>query len=163
LTDRTTHENDDDVVSGLLGRAPDADFVVVVRNVDGRPMVIRNEPFLRNGSPMPTRYWLVDPELRAFVSQLESQGGVKLAESSVDPTALTAAHAAYAAERDALIPPDWSRPRPRGGVGGTERGIKCLHAHVAWWLAGGNDPVGDWVSVRIPSLREHRVHPQSSS
>jgi hypothetical protein len=23
--------------------------------------------------------------------------------------------------------------------------VKCLHAHFAWWLAGGIDPVGAWV------------------
>jgi hypothetical protein len=30
-------------------------------------------------------------------------------------------------------------------VGGTRTGIKCLHAHYAWFLAGGDDPVGRWV------------------
>jgi len=35
--------------------------------------------------------------------------------------------------------------RPSGGVGGTRRGVKCLHAHIAWYLAGGDDPVGRWV------------------
>jgi hypothetical protein len=29
-------------------------------------------------------------------------------------------------------------------VGGTRKGVKCLHAHVAWYLAGGDDPVGRW-------------------
>ncbi len=36
-------------------------------------------------------------------------------------------------------------PRPFGGVGGTRQGVKCLHAHYAWLLAGGDDPVGRWV------------------
>ena len=27
--------------------------------------------------------------------------------------------------------------------------MKCLHAHLAWWLAGGDDPVGDWVAIRL--------------
>ena len=44
-----------------LGRAPEGDFEVVVRNADGTPVVIRNAAFLRDGTPMPTRYWLVDP------------------------------------------------------------------------------------------------------
>ena len=30
---------------------------------DGRPVVIENEPHLRDGTPMPTLYWLVDPEI----------------------------------------------------------------------------------------------------
>ena len=28
--------------------------------------------------------------------------------------------------------------------GGTRQGVKCLHAHVAYHLAGGDDRVGRW-------------------
>ena len=132
-----------------LGRPPEGDFDVVVRSADGAPVVIRNAPFLRDGTPMPTRYWLVDPVVRAAVSQLESTGGVRAAEAAVDPAELAAAHAAYAAERDAAIDPGHAGPRPSGGVGGTRRGVKCLHAHYAWFLAGGDDPVGRWVADQL--------------
>ena len=27
--------------------------------------------------------------------------------------------------------------------------MKCLHAHYAWYLAGGDDPVGQWVAGQI--------------
>ena len=47
-----------------LGREPQAAFEVVVRDAVGRPVVIRNAPLLDDGTPMPTRYWLVDPGLR---------------------------------------------------------------------------------------------------
>lgn len=136
-------------VTELLGRVPAGNFVVAVRRPDGRPMVIANEPLLHDGTPMPTRYWLIDPEVRAEVSRLESEGGVRQAEAAVAADDLVAAHARYAAERDALIPTTWTGPRPSGGVGGTRRGVKCLHAHVAWWLAGGTDPVGDWTAAHI--------------
>ena len=132
-----------------LGRAPEGDFDVVVRSADGAPVVIRNAPFLRDGTPMPTRYWLADPALRAAVSRLESGGGVRGAEAAVDPEELAAAHAAYAAERDAAIDPAHTGPRPSGGVGGTRRGVKCLHAHYAYFLAGGDDPVGRWVEEQL--------------
>ena len=132
-----------------LGRAPEGDFEVVLRNAGGDPVVIRNAPFLRDGTPMPTRYWLVDPGLRAAVSRLESGGGVRAAEAAVDPDELAAAHAAYAAERDAAIDPAHCGPRPSGGVGGTRRGVKCLHAHYAFFLAGGDDPVGRWVGEQL--------------
>jgi hypothetical protein len=92
---------------------------------------------------------LVDSEVRALVGRLESQGGVKRAEIEVDAGALRAAHLRYAQERDALIPSAWSGPRPHGGVAGTRNGVKCLHAHVAWWLAGGDDPVGRWVAEQV--------------
>jgi hypothetical protein len=28
-------------------------------------------------------------------------------------------------------------------------GVKCLHAHYAHFLAGGDDPVGRWVHDRL--------------
>jgi hypothetical protein len=132
-----------------LGRPPEGDFEVVVRNAAGDPVVIRNAPFLRNGTPMPTRYWLCDPAKRHAVATLESAGGVRAAEAAVDPDELVAAHTVYAAERDAAIDRSHTGPRPSGGVGGTGRGVKCLHAHYAWFLAGGDDPVGRWVDERL--------------
>ena len=132
-----------------LGRAPDGDFEVVVRNAEGDPVVIRNAPFLRDGTPMPTRYWLCDPAVRQAVAKLEADGGVRAAEAAVDPDELLAAHAAYAAERDAAIDPGHAGPRPSGGVGGTRRGVKCLHAHYAYFLSGGDDPVGRWVEEHL--------------
>ena len=140
---------DRDAVRRLLGREPTAEFEVVVRRRDGGPVVIRNAAFTRDGTPMPTRYWLVDPDWNRAVSRLEGAGGVRTAQGEVDPEALVAAHAAYATERDATIPTDRSGPRPSAGVGGTRTGVKCLHAHVAWRLAGGDDPVGDWVLDRL--------------
>jgi hypothetical protein len=112
-------------------------------------MVIENRPFLDDGTPMPTRYWLVDPALREAVSRLESLGGVRDAERDVDPDALAAAHRRYAADRDALVGDDHHGARPAGGVGGTRQGVKCLHAHLAYWLVGGHDPVGEWVAARL--------------
>ena len=49
------------MVAELLGRPPAGEFEVVVRTEDGAPAVIANAPFLFDGTPMPTRYWLVDP------------------------------------------------------------------------------------------------------
>jgi hypothetical protein len=142
-------QNDVALLTERLGRPPEGDFEVVVRTPAGDPVVIRNAPFLRDGRPMPTRYWLCDPVLRRAVSRLESGGGVRAAEAVVDPQALRAAHAAYAAERDAAIDPGYSGPRPSGGVGGTRQGVKCLHAHYAFYLAGGDDPVGRWVEEHL--------------
>jgi hypothetical protein len=140
---------DVEAVTRLLGRTPGGDFEVAVRRADGQPMVIVNEPLLRDGTPMPTLYWLVDPELNAGVGRLEAQGGVKQAEAALDPDAIARAHAQYAAARDAVVPAEWAGPRPSGGVGGTRQGVKCLHAHLAWWLAGGADPVGGWAAEQL--------------
>lgn len=136
-------------VTELLGRPPAGPFEVVVRAGSGSPAVIANAPFLDDGTPMPTRYWLVDAHLREAVSRLESNGGVRDAELAVPADRLAEAHARYAAERDALVPADHTGPRPSGGVGGTRQGVKCLHAHLAWWLTGADDPVGAWTADRI--------------
>jgi hypothetical protein len=133
----------------LLGREPRGEFDVVVRDDSGAPIVIRNAPLLADGTPMPTRFWLVDPDLVTRVSRIESTGGVRAAEAAVDADAVARAHAGYAAERDAAIPSGHVGPRPHGGVAGTARGVKCLHAHYAWYLAGGDDPVGAWVAARL--------------
>jgi hypothetical protein len=136
-------------VRALLGRDPAAEFEVVVRTRDGSPVVIRNAPFTDDRTPMPTRYWLVGADWNRAVSRLEAAGGVREAEVAVDPEAIAEAHRVYAAERDAEIAADHSGPRPSGGVGGTRLGVKCLHAHVAWFLAGGPDPVGAWAVARL--------------
>ena len=137
------------MVARLLGREPEAAFTVAVRRADGSPVVIVNAPLLDDGRPMPTRYWLVDPELRDAVSRLEAAGGVRQAEAATEPEDLARAHAAYAAERDAALAPGHRGPRPSGGVGGTRTGVKCLHAHLAWFLAGGDDPVGRFTAARL--------------
>jgi hypothetical protein len=141
----------DDVaaVTRLLGRRPQGAMEVVVRDHRGEPLVIRNSPLLDDGTPMPTRYWLVGTEPCAAVSRLESAGGVREASAAIPPAEVEEAHRRYAAERDASIPADHTGPRPSGGVGGTRTGIKCLHAHFAWYLAGGDDPVGRWVADRL--------------
>jgi len=142
--------DDRDRVEALLGRPPRGAFEVVVRNpADGDPIVVRNAPFLDDGTPMPTRYYLVGAELVRAVSRLEADGGVKRAESEIAAAEIVETHRRYAAERDAQIPADHVGPRPSGGVGGTRTGVKCLHAHVAHVLAGGDDPVGRWSLEQI--------------
>lgn len=134
------------VVADLLGRHPQGHFEIVLRHDDGTPRVIRNAPILGSGRPMPTLYWLVSPHDRLVVSRLESTGAVDVAEAEVDADELVAAHQAYRAEREALIPDGYDGHRPSAGVGGTRVGVKCLHAHYAYFLAGGHDPVGQWVA-----------------
>jgi uncharacterized protein len=131
-------------VEEQLGRPPRGAFEVVVRDGAGDPVVVRNHPFLDDGTPMPTRYYLVAPALVRDVSRLEAAGGVDRAEREIDAGLIAATHARYEAERDAAIPPGHAGPRPYGGVGGTRVGVKCLHAHVANLLATGDDVVGAW-------------------
>jgi uncharacterized protein len=142
-----------EVVARLLGREPRGDFEVVVRDDVGQPIVIKNAPLLHDGTPMPTRFWLVGASEREAIGRMEAGGGVKAAENAIDPVEIEDAHRRYAAERDAELPVGHTGPRPSGGVGGTRRGVKCLHAHYAWFLAGGDDPVGRWVAERLAEYR----------
>lgn len=137
--------DDAEWVEAGLGRPPRSGFAVVARDRAGRPAVIENPPLLLDGTPMPTTYWLIDPELTRRIGALEAARGVDRAERAVDPLELAAAHDAYAARRDALLTPGHQGHRPSGGVGGTRVGVKCLHAHYANLLAGHPDPVGEWV------------------
>ncbi len=97
---------------------------------------------------MPTLYWLVDPELHSAVSTLESNGGVHRFEELVDEVELQRAHDHYARRRDAATLRR-DLVAPSGGVGGTRRGVKCLHAHLANYLVSANDPVGELVARSV--------------
>jgi exopolyphosphatase / guanosine-5'-triphosphate,3'-diphosphate pyrophosphatase len=123
----------------------------------GHPLVIRNHPIDPGGNPFPTLYWLTCPDAVKAVSRVEADGWIrKLNEQAeIDPdlrTALRRAHEEYARERGRLVPgaERW------GGVGGTGKGVKCLHAHYAYHLVGGVDPIGRWVAHRL--ARGEPVH-----
>ena len=132
-----------------LGRDPVTRFSVLIRCGDGHPLVIRNHPVDLEGNPFPTLYWLTCPEAVRAVSRLEADGWIKRLDerAATEPAfgeLLARAHEEYARERQRL-----ATGQLIGGVGGTRVGIKCLHAHYANHLAGGRDPIGDWVAERV--------------
>ncbi len=145
------------IVRDQLGREPTTPFTVVVRCPDGHPLVIRNHPVDADGHPFPTLFWLTCPAAVRAVSRLESRGQIARwnERAERDPALaeeLAAAHAAYAAERARDLP----EAGGHGGVGGTRTGVKCLHAHYAYHLAGGVDPVGAWVAAEVEPVHEER-------
>jgi exopolyphosphatase / guanosine-5'-triphosphate,3'-diphosphate pyrophosphatase len=126
----------------------------------GHPLVIKNRPIDQEGNPFPTLYWLTCPESVKAISRLESAGWIKRLndQAEVDPdlrTGLRRAHEEYARARGELL----AGAERWGGVGGTARGIKCLHAHYAHYLAGGPDPVGSWVATEIDEGNLHYEKP----
>jgi len=136
-------------VRELIGREPRGEYVIVVRNDSNDPVVLRNTPILFDGTPMPTLYWLIGPHEVKEVSRLEAEGAVNAVEDLIGLETIADIHSRYAHERDALINSHHTGPRPSGGVGGTRVGVKCLHAHFAWWLAGGDDAIGQWTADRL--------------
>jgi uncharacterized protein len=148
LTFRDASSDDQLVIESLIGRPLNGRFAVVVRARDGRPAVIENEPHLRDGTPMPTLFWLVDPELHDAVSRLESDGGVHRFEALVDADELQRTHDHYAERRRAATLRS-DLVQASGGVGGTRTGVKCLHAHLANYLVCADDPVGQLVATTL--------------
>ena len=95
-------------VHALIGRKPKTAFTVVVRRVDGMPVVTRNAPLEADGTPMPTRYWLLPSALANHaIGRIESTGGVRRAEIEIAAEVIEAVHQAYAEERDSALPLDW--------------------------------------------------------
>lgn len=149
--------NDREVVAAQIGRPPRSPVDVLTRCHLDLPVVIAVPPFLDDRTPFPTSYWLTCPLAVRRIGRVEASGGVQAAEEMIDTDAETAAgHRAamerYARDRDALIPADHVGPRPTGGVGGSQAGVKCLHAHYADHAAGNANPVGAWVAPRVEPL-----------
>ncbi|NMB00540.1 MAG: DUF501 domain-containing protein [Firmicutes bacterium] len=129
----------------------------------GYPQVIVNRPVFALVSDIevfPTLYWLTCPYLRKEVALLEAEGLIAEFETRVqdDPKfaeQLAKSHQSYAEERLALIPadvqermkqeyPERYRVLAESGVGGSRsiHGVKCLHMHLADYLARGENPIG---------------------
>ncbi|MET1012814.1 MAG: DUF501 domain-containing protein [Actinomycetota bacterium] len=135
-----------DAVREQLGREPTVPFSVIARCSDGHPLVIRNRPVDAEGHPFPTIYWLTCPAAVKSVSRLESEGWIaRLADDPELAERIDNAHAAYASERGEMA----TGAERWGGVGGTGHGLKCLHAHYAYYLAGGDDAVGQRTAERV--------------
>jgi exopolyphosphatase/guanosine-5'-triphosphate,3'-diphosphate pyrophosphatase len=91
------------------------------------------------------------------VSRIESEGAIaELNERAERDPAFAAAvgraHEEYARERAR----GHEGAEAYGGVGGARAGVKCLHAHYANHLAGGDDPVGAWTAERVEPVHPER-------
>lgn len=136
-------EEDHAWVREQLGREPSIPWTVAVRSAEGWPIVIELAPYDREGRPQSNWFWLVDRRLVQAVARIEARGGVRRAEKAVSPEALLLANAAHASARRGL---------PHPTIGGARTGVKCLHAHLALYLAGGFSPVGVWTMAELALL-----------
>ena len=145
------------VVAAQIDRPPRSPVDVVARCHLEVPIATKVPPLLDDGTPFPTTYWLTCPLAVVRIGRIEAGGGVKTAEAMIeDDPALGGSYRAamdrYGDERDALIPADHDGPRPSGGVGGLQGGVKCLHAHYADHAAGNENPIGAWVAPEVEPL-----------
>ena len=151
-------------VARQLGRAPRGRWRPVARCSYGRPTVILTGPVLGDGTPFPTLYYLTCPHLTERVSALESAGEIERWRARIagDPALrelLSAADTAYRAARAAeaggagasAAEAGGADPVPDVGIAGQRDpcALKCLHAHVAAFLAGVDDPVGAGVLAAV--------------
>lgn len=108
----------------------------------------------------PTLYWLTCPYLRKEIALLEGEGLIAHFEERIQKEPDFASqveqnHGDYAARRLSLIPlevqgrlqeeyPDRYQVLAESGVGGIRNpeGVKCLHTHVADYLAHGENVIG---------------------
>jgi len=108
--------------------------------VAGWPVVVEQPPVTPDGTPFPTAYWLSCPGLVHAVGVLEGEGGVKALEERLANDPELAVGFDEAMERHRQL-----RPQFGLGIGGvrSERGVKCLHAHVAFALAAPPYAIGE--------------------
>jgi len=126
-------------VERLLGRPPFTRFRVAVRCPFGGPAVLENDPVDLEGRPFPTRFWLACRALGSAVSRLEAAGGVRALEADDEMAgALVAAHSDHGRMHVGFRV---------GGVGDDHR-VKCLHAQLAFAMAAGGNPIGEWIAAR---------------
>lgn len=153
------------IIKEQIGREPRGVLGAATTCQWGYPQVIVNRPVsaLSDIEIFPTLYWLTCPYLCREIAQLESEGLIAEFEEKVaaDPEfarLVEEAHDAYAEQRLALVPsdvqerlkqeyPERYQVLATSGVGGTRQpqGVKCLHTHVADYLARGENPIGEAV------------------
>lgn len=142
------------LVAAQIGRPPRSPWRVAVRCEHGFPQVIVSPSLLEDGTPFPTVFWLTCPALVRAVDDAES-------ESGTDAWALRLATDVGLAERaiEADVAYRFARTAESGGTDACEHTgvagmrhplrVKCLHAHVAAYLAGTGDPVGEGVLMDV--------------
>jgi len=142
------------VIHSQLGRSVDNVLGVEKHCSCGFPQVVLSYP-IRDGKPFPTIHYLTCPHLRKEVSKLEEKGYITKYEELVksDPELfekLRIAHEKVISKRLALLKPEdstWSSVLSSVGTGGIRdwKTIKCLHLHLADYLAGIDNPIGELV------------------
>ena len=139
-----------------IGRAPKAVLAVARRCHYGKPLVVVNDPAppARGGVDLfPTLFWLTCPYLAQRTGALEAEGWVgRMRERQLQGSGwaeqMARVHRRQAELRLSLADPDrlarLRKEAPRkyevlasSGVGGARYlgGVKCLHAHLADYLA----------------------------
>lgn len=148
-----------------LGRSLRGEVRVASRCPHGKVQVIATSPLLEDGTPFPTLYWLTCPLLRSGVSRLENGDLREELRRRVEEDGDFSASLLQAEREYRRRQEDWAERMgvaarfrelfsQSPGIGGTvSLGLKCLHAHLAHYLAGGSNPVGREVMARLGEVQ----------
>lgn len=156
-----------EIIKGQIGREPDNLLGILRYCPFNQPAVLLTHPYRPGKGVFPTSYWLSCPYLVRAVSRLEAGGMIKelselLRQDQEFRAKLARSHQAYAKLRYSLLTkeeralitnnfPNLLGVLQGSGVGGIveQKGIKCLHAHLADYLITGENPVGKLVWARL--------------
>jgi len=135
------------VLEYQLGRPPRSPWRVVVGCKYGQPQVIASPSKLDSGELFPQWAWLTCPYLCKVIAREESNGGCEKATRMIKQRPRCAEQIlecdADLRERRALESNGTDHCADVGLCGSKDPlKVKCLHAHVAYHLAGLNDPIG---------------------
>ncbi|ROO82767.1 hypothetical protein EDD29_0250 [Actinocorallia herbida] len=151
-------ERDVAAVQAQLGREIRGAAEVAHRCPCGLPDVIETAPYLEDGSPFPTLYYLTCPKAASAIGTLEERGEMRrmqerLAEDPELAARYLAAHEDYKARRDKAAEAAGMPLLPEGmqTAGGMPERVKCLHALVGHELAApGTNPFGREALDELP-------------
>lgn len=146
------------IVQAQLGRRITNVMAVLRYCSFGFPILVLSYP-IRNGQPFPTIHYLTCPHLVKEVSRLEEKGWIsrfenRIANDETFRSAYMLAHEAVRTKRMEMLTPGdyrWKEVLSQTGTGGINElsKVKCLHLHVADYLAGIPNPVGKEVFEMI--------------
>ncbi|MBT1248528.1 MULTISPECIES: DUF501 domain-containing protein [unclassified Thermosipho (in: thermotogales)] len=150
------------IVAKQLGRKI-TNFCNVTRFCSyGFPQVVVSLP-VKDGKPFPTLYYLTCPFLVKEVSRLEEKGMIKeieriISEDERFKERLFLAHKKviylrdkFFLEKEFLDFKRWREELKKVGTGGISNfsKVKCLHLHLADFLSGIENPVGELVFKKL--------------
>jgi len=165
-------ENDVTWLRERFGPRTTLPVAVVVRGLDGQPAVVKM-PLIRDGEPFPTLYWLTDPVLAQRITTLEYEGGVVRAETFLTENEDVRAifldqHVRYrnarwaeATYEEQMVAKSkgYDKRLLKVGIGGVVNflSVKCLHLHVAHYLATHDNVIGKWALAQVAPVSLQKV------
>ncbi len=152
-----------ELVAAQLGRKPEISFEVAVECIFGWPAVLKNIPIKPTGEPNPNLYYLSCPWLRRRLARLEDAGVIdelqRLAAADRQLEAdLIRAQAEHASEMRTALAANSAPEQPRAPgrclIAGAREPLlmKCLHAHLAYYLVHNDYLLGGILAQRIDQL-----------